>query len=53
MVGASDVHQRVLVDVDPLNGHNRVTVTLCWRAPSDSALRQHTFVTYVNGTKNP
>ena len=50
MVGATGIHQQVLVDTNPATGHNRVTITLCWRAPSDSAVRQHTYVTYVNGT---
>lgn len=52
MVGAGVGHQQVKVDSDPSTGHNRVTITLCWKAPSDSAYRQHTFVTYVNGTKS-
>lgn len=50
--GSGLQHQQVNVDVDPVAGHNRVTITLCWKAPSDTATRQHTLVTYVNGTKD-
>jgi hypothetical protein len=28
--------------------NNRVTITLCWRAPNDTAPRRHTLVAYVN-----
>lgn len=29
-------------------GFNRVQITICWQAPTDTALRTHTLVTYVN-----
>lgn len=35
------------VDVDT-GEFNRVTITLCWQSPSDSAMRKHVLVTYVN-----
>lgn len=27
---------------------NRVTITLCWQAPSDARARRHTLITYIN-----
>ncbi len=27
---------------------NRVEITLCWRAPNDTAMRRNTLVTYIN-----
>ncbi len=44
--GAAGVNrQQILVDVA---NFNRVTITLCWQAPNDQALRNHTLVTYIN-----
>jgi type IV pilus assembly protein PilV len=45
MPGADITRQQVSIDTAE---HNRVTITLCWRAPTDTAWRRHTFVTYVN-----
>lgn len=44
--GATATDQQIVVD--PAGNFNRVTITLCWRAPSDTAWRHHTLVTYVN-----
>lgn len=46
--GATSSMQQILVDTDPATGFNRVTVTVCWAAPSNPAKRQHVLVTYVN-----
>lgn len=37
--------QQVRVEV---GNFNRVTVTLCWQAPGDQALRSHSQVAYIN-----
>lgn len=31
-----------------VGGFNQVNITVCWQAPSDTAMRRHTLVTYVN-----
>ncbi|MDM0106020.1 type IV pilus modification protein PilV [Variovorax sp. J22R24] len=46
--GATSSMQQILVDADPVTGFNRLTVTVCWSAPSNPAKRQHVLVTYVN-----
>ena len=46
--GASATTQQVVVDTTAA-GFNRVQITVCWRGPSDAAMRHHTLVTYVNG----
>ena len=46
MPGASPATQQIVVN--PAGNFNRVEITLCWRAPSDTAWRHHTLVTYVN-----
>jgi len=45
--GTTSATQQVLVDTSA-TGFNRVQITVCWRAPTDTALRTHTLVTYVN-----
>jgi len=35
------------VDVDT-GFNNRVTITICWQAPNDTAPRRHTVVAYIN-----
>lgn len=37
--------QQILVNIAQFN---RVAITVCWQAPSDQALRNHTLVTYIN-----
>ena len=52
--GAIDSYQQIKVDTDPVDGsgnalgQNQVTITLCWKAPSDDVPRQHTLMTQVN-----
>ncbi|MEO7057249.1 MAG: type IV pilus modification protein PilV [Caldimonas sp.] len=45
--GASNTQQQIVVD-NSATGFNRVEITVCWQAPTDSAMRHHTLVTYVN-----
>jgi type IV pilus assembly protein PilV len=42
--GAED-KQQIIVD---LAANNRVTVTVCWKAPNDAAMRRHTLVAHIN-----
>jgi type IV pilus modification protein PilV len=42
--GATD-KQQIIINVAE---NNRVTVTVCWKAPNDAALRRHTLVAYIN-----
>lgn len=35
------------IDIDT-GVNNRVTITICWQAPNDTAPRRHTVVAYVN-----
>jgi type IV pilus modification protein PilV len=39
-------HRMQQIVVDPGAG-NQVTVTVCWRAPSDIAMRRHVLTTYI------
>ncbi len=43
--GATPGMQQVEIDTGV---SNRVTITLCWRAPNDTSPRRHTLVAYVN-----
>lgn len=45
--GATTANQQITVDTSA-TGFNKVTVTVCWQAPSDTAMRKHSLVTYVN-----
>lgn len=45
---AAVTNQQILIDTSA-TGYNRVQITVCWRAPSDTAVRHHTLVTYING----
>lgn len=45
--GAVSTGQQIVV-ATAATDFNRVTVNLCWRAPSDTAVRRHTLITYVN-----
>ena len=45
--GASATSQQIVVD-NSATGFNRVEITVCWKAPSDTAMRRHTLVTYIN-----
>jgi type IV pilus modification protein PilV len=46
--GATNVSQQIRIDTTAAGNFNRVAVTLCWQAPNDKSVRQHTLVTYVN-----
>jgi len=46
--GATAATQQILV-APGAAGLGRVQITICWRGPSDIAMRRHTLVTYVNG----
>ena len=39
--------QQVRVDTTA-DGHNKMTITVCWKAPADRAVRRHVFATLVN-----
>jgi type IV pilus assembly protein PilV len=43
--GASAAMQQIQVDT---GASNRVTITICWNAPNDTAPHRHTVVAYVN-----
>lgn len=43
--GADNTMQQILVDTA---NANRVTVTVCWRAPSDTATHRHAVVANIN-----
>ncbi len=44
MLGATAAMQQIVVSAAD---RNRVTVTVCWRAPQDLAARKHQVITYV------
>ena len=46
--GATLATQQIQVSATAA-GFNRVQITICWRGPTDTAMRHHTVVTYVNG----
>jgi type IV pilus assembly protein PilV len=43
--GATDHMQQITVNAA---AGNQVTVTVCWRAPADIAVRRHVVTTYIN-----
>jgi len=43
--GATATSQQIKIDTA---NFNRISVTICWQAPQDRAVRQHTLITYVN-----
>lgn len=43
--GATATSQQIKINTA---NFNRISVTICWQAPQDRAVRQHTLVTYVN-----
>ena len=46
--GATAGSQQIRILTTTAGDFNRVAVTICWQAPTDKAMRQHTLVTYVN-----
>lgn len=45
--GAAATGQQILVGTGATD-FNSVTITLCWQAPSDKAVRRYTLISYVN-----
>src|SRR5664280_961497 len=50
--GATNTSESIAVDMSP-TGHNKVTITICWKPPASSASpfspwHQHVLVSYVN-----
>jgi type IV pilus assembly protein PilV len=45
--GATTAMQQIVVDTTAA-AYNKVTVTVCWKAPTDAVARRHTVVTFVN-----
>ncbi len=45
--GANATMQQIIID-STATGFNRVTIHVCWQAPTDTARRLHTLVTLVN-----
>ena len=41
--GAANLGQQIVVDAD-----NKVTVTVCWQAPSDSWARKHVVISFIS-----
>lgn len=39
--------QQVRIDTTA-DGHNKMTITVCWKAPADRAVRRHVFATLIN-----
>jgi type IV pilus modification protein PilV len=46
--GAVAAGQQIQILTTTAGNFNRVAVTICWQAPNDKAVRQHTLITYVN-----
>jgi len=46
--GATATSQQIRILTTDAGDFNRVAVTICWQAPTDKAVRQHTLITYVN-----
>jgi hypothetical protein len=44
LLGATSSMQQILVSTAD---RNRVTVTVCWQAPQDTAKRKHQVISYV------
>ena len=45
--GANAANLQIAIN-QAATGFNQVTVTVCWKAPSDLAMRQHTLISYIN-----
>jgi type IV pilus assembly protein PilV len=43
--GATSAMQQIVVDTASFN---KVTVTVCWKAPNDAVAHKHTVISYVN-----
>lgn len=47
MPGSEATMQQIRVDSTP-DGHNKLTITVCWKVPSNPKLRRHVFATLIN-----
>jgi hypothetical protein len=48
--GATNSMQQITVTPPPgMAGDKQVTVTVCWKAPADIAVRKHVVTTYITG----
>jgi type IV pilus assembly protein PilV len=45
--GSSAAMQQILIDTTA-DGHNRMTITVCWQVPSNPVPRRHVFATLIN-----
>jgi len=45
--GASAANLQIAIN-QAATGFNQVTITVCWKAPSDLAMRQHKLISYIN-----
>lgn len=45
--GTTEFTQQIVID-STANGYNKLTITLCWKAPSDVTYRRHVFATFVH-----
>ncbi|WP_295982936.1 hypothetical protein [uncultured Variovorax sp.] len=45
--GASAAMQQIRVDTTA-DGHNKMTITVCWQVPSNPVKRRHVFATLIN-----
>ncbi|MBU1361731.1 MAG: type IV pilus modification protein PilV [Gammaproteobacteria bacterium] len=48
MPGATTAMQQIQVNTDAASGFNKVTVTVCWKVPTDPVPRRHVLATFVN-----
>ncbi len=47
MPGATAANLQISIN-QATTGFNQVTITVCWKAPSDLAMRQHTLISFIN-----
>jgi Tfp pilus assembly protein PilV len=45
--GSTEAMQQIRVDSTP-DGHNKMTITVCWQVPSNPVPRRHVFATLIN-----
>lgn len=45
--GATSANLQIAIN-QAATGFNQVTITVCWKAPSDLVMRQHTLISYIN-----
>lgn len=47
MPGATAANLQISIN-QAATGFNQATITVCWKAPSDLAMRQHTLISFIN-----